>query len=145
MRTNLDSERKSTQAATRNQENVMLIELVQTHYTVTADGEVAFECRCQNPGQCSILQHHPDADALLVELVESVGVSYFESDPVQRKQLDYYLCRLCESLIILFALFCILQDPSWLGMLGFLATAYIFHMFLFPAIIDQMVAIRKTD
>mmetsp|Transcript_41450 Transcript_41450/g.63849 ORF Transcript_41450/g.63849 Transcript_41450/m.63849 type:complete len:152 (-) Transcript_41450:112-567(-) len=131
MRTNRSSERTSTQAA-RYEERVLLNEFVRTHYTVTGDGEIAFECKCQHPGNCSILQHHPDVDALIVEM----GVLY-EPDPVhQRKQSpDYFLGLGFE---FLFVFVCIVQYPNLqrsLGTLGFLIAIILCQIILFSAFI----------
>ena len=54
-----------------NEERQDLYNFVKTHYGLTGDGQVFFRCECQNPDNCSEWQHHPDIDAVIVEIIDS--------------------------------------------------------------------------
>ncbi|CAB9510879.1 expressed unknown protein [Seminavis robusta] len=67
----------------RREENVILRDFVQSHFAMTKEGGVVYECRCVYPeSNCSSLQHHPDIDAMILEFCQSTT----EDDPFHVQQ-----------------------------------------------------------
>lgn len=68
-------DRKSEGQAKREEQD-LLSHFIKTHYSLAVNGGVVYHCNCQYPeSTCSSLQHHPDLDAMLVELASMNGVS----------------------------------------------------------------------
>ena len=56
-----------------------LNQFVQSHYTVTPEGQFVYNCECRHPANCSVYQQHPDIDLIIFQTFDQERYMRFKT------------------------------------------------------------------
>ena len=74
-----DNERTLHVSEERQIEINELNQFVQSHYTVTPEGQFVYNCECRHPANCSVYQQHPDIDLIILQTFDQERYMRFKT------------------------------------------------------------------